>query len=412
MNLSFIWSSSKTSRSAAATSRSGAATSRSAAALLPAVVALLSACHTHPAVTTPPVAVVTYTVHTSDDTDPPSYPAEVAPRYSNPLSFRVPGKVIERRVRLGDRVTVGEVLAQLDPTDQQRQVAGAKAVLAAAEHRLHYAKQQLDRDQAQFSRQLIAANQLEQTEDAHAAALAARDQAAAEFTVAENALRYHTLTADHDGVITSEQVDTGQVVSAGQAVYQLAWSGDVDIVIDAAARDANRVAVGQEARVVLPSVDTQPLDARVREIAPAADPQSRTFRIKLTLNKPASSIRLGTIGAATLLPAQGGAPKREIDIPSTALFHQGAHPAVWVLEGDNPRLALRPVTVQGYRDRSVILTGGLRDRERIVAAGVHTVFVGERVMPFANTFDADEPAPPADGGATSRSAQVARETPP
>jgi hypothetical protein len=69
------------------------------------------------------------------------------------------------------------------------------------------------------------------------------------------------------------------------------------------------------------------------------------------------------------------------------------------------------VTVQSYRDRSVILAGGLRDGERIVAAGVHTVFAGERVTPFVNTFDADEPVAPADGGAASRSAQLARETP-
>jgi membrane fusion protein, multidrug efflux system len=384
-------------------------TSRSGVGLLLIFATLLSACHTHPAVTAPNV-VVTYTVHTSDDADPPTYPAEVAPRYSNPVSFRVPGKVIERRVRLGDRVTAGETLALLDPIDQQRQVASAKAALAAAEHRLHYAKQQLDRDEAQFARQLIAANQLEQTEDAYAAALAARDQAAAERTIAENALRYHTLTADHDGLITSEDVDTGQVVSAGQAVYQLAWSGDIDIVIDVAASDANRMAVGQQARVVLPSVDAQPLDARVREIAPAADPQSRTFRIKLTLNDAAPSIRLGAIGEATLLPQQGHAPSREIDIPATALFHQGAHPAVWVLEGAKPRLALRSVTVQSYRDRSVILTGGLRDGERIVAQGVHTVFVGERVTPFVDTFDADGPAAP-DDEAASHSAQLARETP-
>ena len=380
--------------------------------LLLALAALLAACHTHPPATTPPVAVVTYTVHTSDDTDPPTYPAEVAARYSNPLSFRVPGKVIDRRVRLGDRVTAGEVLAQLDPTDQQRQVASARAALAAAEHRLHYAKQQLDRDQAQFARQLIAANQLEQTEDAHVAALAVRDEAAAELTVAENALRYHTLTADHDGVITAEDVDTGQVVTAGQAVYQLAWSGNVDVVIDAAASDMNRVAVGQAARVVFPSLDAQALEARVREIAPAADLQSRTFRIKLTLSDPAPDIRLGTIGEATLLPPEGRALARELDIPSTALFHQGAHPAVWVLEGARPRLALRPVTVQSYRDRSVILSSGLQDGERIVAAGVHTVFVGERVTPFVNTFDADGPAELAQGAAASHSAQIAQETAP
>jgi RND family efflux transporter MFP subunit len=382
---------------------------RSGATSLLALAALLSACHSHPPPQTPAVAVITYTVHTSDEQDPLTYPAEVAPRYSNPLSFRVPGKVVERRVRLGDRVTAGEVLAQLDPADQQRQVASAKAALTAAEHRLHYAKQQLDRDESQFSRQLIAANQLEQTQDVHASALAARDQAAAELTVAENALSYHTLKADHDGVITAENVDTGQVVSAGQAVYQLAWSGEVDVVLDAAASDANHIVVGQPARVVLPSVDAQPLDARVREIAPAADPQSRTFRIKLTLNNPAPGIRLGAIGEATLLPPEAHAPAPEIAIPSTSLFHQGAHPAVWVLEGATPRLALRPVTVQSYRDRSVVLSSGLREGERIVAAGVHTVFVGERVTPFVSPFDADKPAAPADAAAF-RSAQLTRET--
>ena len=389
---------------------SSATITRSRVAPLLALAALLSACHAHPAAQTPPVAVVTYTVHAFDDEDPLTYPAEVAPRYSNPLSFRVAGKVIERRVRLGDRVTSGQVLAQLDPTDQQRRVTSAKAALAAAQHRLQYAKQQLDRDESQFSRQLIAANQLEQTEDAHAAALAARDEAAAELTVAQNALSYHTLTADHDGFITAENVDTGQVVSAGQAVYQLAWSGDVDVVLDAAASDANHMVVGQAARVVLPLVHAQALEARVREIAPAADPQSRTFRIKLTLNDPAPGIRLGTVGEATLLPPPGSAPAREMAIPSTALFHQGAHPAVWVLEDARPHLALRPVTVQSYRDRSVILSRGLREGERIVAAGVHTVFVGERVTPSVSPFDADEPAAPADGTAL-RSAQLARETP-
>ena len=387
-----------------------APTRASSAALLVALLTPLSACHTHSAVTTPPVAVVTYTVHASEDPDPERYPAEVAPRFSNPLSFRVAGKVIDRRVRLGDQVTAGEVLAQLDPADQQRRVASARAALAAAKHRLRYTSEQLDRDQKQFAQQLIAAKQLEQTEDAHAAALAARDQAAAELTVAENALRYHTLTSDHDGVITAEVVDTGQVVSAGQPVYQLAWSGAVDVVIDAAADDANHLSVGQPARVVLPSLDGPVLDARVREIAPAADPQSRTFRIKLTLNDPAANVRLGTIGEATLLPAEGSTAPRDIEIPETALFHQGAYPAVWVLEGAKPHLALRQVTVASYRDRVVILTGGLRDGERIVAAGVHTVFAGERVTPFVNAVDLDDAAASADGK-RSRHAQLAREMP-
>ena len=82
-------------------------------------------------------------------------------------------------------------------------------------HRLVFAKQQMERDQAQSAQNLIAANQLEQTQDAYAAALAgARAIGCTTSGGARNALQYtSTLFADHDGLITSENADTGQVVS-------------------------------------------------------------------------------------------------------------------------------------------------------------------------------------------------------
>ena len=145
-----------------------------------------------------------------------------------------------------------------------------------------FREQQLDRDQAQAAQNLIATNQLEQTQDAYAAALGGREQAAAQLALARNTLHYNTLVADHDGVITSENADTGQVVSAGQAVYGLAWSGDTDVILDAAAERSWRIAVGQAADVTFPALPGRRFEARVREIAPAADPQSRTYRVKLS----------------------------------------------------------------------------------------------------------------------------------
>jgi multidrug efflux pump subunit AcrA (membrane-fusion protein) len=67
--------------------------------------------------------------------------------------------------------------------------------------------------------------------DAYAAALAARDQASQQLALAQNQLRYNTLVADHDGTITSEQAEVGQVVAAGQAVFGFAWSGERDVFI-------------------------------------------------------------------------------------------------------------------------------------------------------------------------------------
>jgi RND family efflux transporter MFP subunit len=374
---------------------------RVAAPLLPMVsiavvaVALLSitGCHRGPAASAPPAYVVALPVHADQGSAGGGairYPVEVAARYSNPMSFRVPGKLIERKVRIGDPVKKGEIVARLDPVDAEKQAASAKAALDAAEHRLLFAKQQLDRDSAQAQQNLIAANQLEQTQDSFSAAQSGREQSLAQWVVARNNLEYNTLVADHDGVITSENADTGQVVSAGQAVYGLAWSGDIDVTLDAAASDLGRIAVGQSASVTFPALPGQHFDARVREITPAADPQSRTYRVKLTLAQPGQVVRLGMTGDAILAPvavAGAGAPETTFTLPATAIFHQGNAPAVWVIGASNSTLELRPVTVRSYSDHSTVVTGGLRAGETVVLAGVHTVYAGERVAPVRPLFD-------------------------
>jgi RND family efflux transporter MFP subunit len=370
------------------------------AALCAGVVVLvalsLAGCGRNKAAVAPPAIVVALPVHADGGTggggEAIRYPVEVAARYSNPMSFRVPGKIIERKFRIGDAVKKGEIVARLDPIDAQRQAASAKAALDAAEHRLVYARQQLDRDTAQSEQNLIASNQLEQTQDAFSAAQAGREESMAQWVVARNNLEYNTLVADHDGLITSENADTGQVVAAGQAVYGLAWSGDTDVTLDAAASDLGRIAVGQAATVTFPALPGRKFDARVREITPAADPQSRTYRVKLTLAQPGQVVRLGMTGDAVLSPVTvpGGAvaPAATYTLPATAIFHQGSSPAVWVI-GANSVLELRPVTVRGYSDHTTVITGGLQEGETVVLAGAHTVYAGERVKAVRPLFDGE-----------------------
>jgi RND family efflux transporter MFP subunit len=351
---------------------------------------ILAACHPQAPSPAPAANVVAERVHPMNATDSagPRYSVEVAPRYSNVMSFRVAGKITERKVRLGDHVHRGEVIARLDALDAAKQAAAAKAVLDAAQHRLVFARQQLERDKAQHEQNLIAVNQLEQTEDAYVAALAGRDQAANQWTVASNALSYTSLIADHDGLITAESADTGEVVTAGQAVYGLAWSGDVDVVLDAAASDLAKMSIGQPADVSFAALPGRHYAARVREIAPDADPQSRTYRVKLTLAGAAPEVHLGMTGDATLSAANRPAAAPLFKVPATALFHEGRTTAVWIVRTDST-LELRPVKVGSYAERTVLVNDGLAAGDNLVVAGVHTVFAGEHVTPIKPLF-ADE----------------------
>jgi multidrug efflux system membrane fusion protein len=318
-----------------------------------------------------------------------SLPATIEARYSTPLSFRVGGKIIERRVRLGDSVKAGEIVAKLDPADNAKSAASAAAQLSAAQHQLTYAEQQLVRDRAQAQENLIARAQLEQTENAYAAALAQRNQAQAQAALSADQLKYTTLVADKAGVITAEQADTGQNVSAGQAIYNLAWSGEIDVVSDVPETTLGSLTVGQKAAVTIAALGGKQFAAHVREVSPAADAQSRTYRVKLTLEAPTPEVRLGMTADVVFAQApasNASGPSDEstqaFTLPATALFHADTLPAVWIVKADGS-LELRRVEVSRYGERTVTVSHGIAAGDRVVWQGVHTVSAGEKVRVVA-----------------------------
>ncbi len=357
--------------------------SGSRAALLIGAALVLAACHPKESAPPAPRPVVALPARADTAAAARTLPGDIQPRYATPLSFRIAGKIIERRVRLGDTVKVGQVVALLDPSDVEKNAASAQAQLDAATHSLAFAKQQLDRDRAQARENLIATAQLEQTQNSYTSALAQRDQAQQQLALAKNQLRYATLVADHAGTITAEQADTGQNVSAGQPVYQLAWSGDVDVVSDVSEAALASLAPGHTASVTLPSLPGRQFAAKVREIAPAADPQSRTYRVKLTLGTPDPAIRLGMTADVAFDGAPVAGDAQPITLPATALFHDGAQPAVWIVRTKDDTLELRRVDVARFNERTVTVSHGLQPGERVVLQGVHTVSAGEKVRAIA-----------------------------
>lgn len=365
--------------------------------------ATLAACSRKPPSEPPPRPVVAVAATLAEQTPIASLPAQIEARYTTPLSFRVAGKIVDRAVRLGDAVKAGQVVARLDPADLSKNAASARAQLDAAQHQLEFATQTVTRDRAQARENLIAPAQLEQSENAYASALAQRNQASQQAALAGDQLSYGNLKADRDGVITAEQADTGQNVSAGQPVYQLAWTGDIDVIADVPEVALGAFRIGQMATVSLPAMPGKTWQARVREISPAADPMSRTYRAKLSLLSPGPDVKLGMTanvafaqplpvaaaasasapaaasGAAATTSAANGQP---ITLPSTALFHQGSEPAVWVVKPDDT-LVLRRVTIVRYGERTVTVAGGIQPGDRVVWQGVHTVTAGEKVRVIA-----------------------------
>ncbi len=305
-------------------------------------------------------------------------PGQIGARESTPLSFRVDGKIMRRTVSTGDQVRAGQVLAELDASPLQKNLDSAQAQLEAARQGLVFASKQWKRDQQQARAELISQVQLEQSRNAYAQAQAGFTQAQKAQALAADRVAYTRLTSAHDGVITAEQAQTGQNVAAGQPVYTLAWGDVLEVICDVPERQVGSLTVGQPATVTLTAFPGRHYQARVREIAPAADAMSRSFRVKLRLQDATSQVRLGMTATVSFESAQAHGAAARITLPATALFHDDGKPAVWVVRPDNS-LALRAVTVAAYGADTATLSGGLEAGERVLAQGVHTVSAGQKV---------------------------------
>jgi RND family efflux transporter MFP subunit len=310
-----------------------------------------------------------------------TYTAEIRSRYETDLAFQVAGKLVNRSVDVGATVKKGQVLAQLDQTDQQLGVDAARGAVPAAQSDLDRSRSEEARFRDLLERGLTTRAQYQAQQTAVRSAEAKLAQATAELRLAQQRLGYTTLRADQDGVVTRIQVEAGAVVAAGQRAMSIARPSELEAVFDVP--DARIGEVRDNSAVVINPLQGAGVAwaGRVREISPSADPVTRTYQVRTTIVNPPASLRLGMTVSVTL-PRVGGAPN--VVLPSNAIFQKDGKPAVWVVKPDMT-VDLRPVTVERYESERVYIASGLTTGERVVTAGVHRLAPGEKVKLLAGT---------------------------
>lgn len=352
-------------------------------AALAGALALLAACSRE---APPPPAdrlVVAHLVAAGEVRSDANYSGEVRPRHETPLAFRIGGKLTSRLVDVGQAVAAGQVLARLDPADAALGASAAQANLAAARADLTFAAAERERYRGLRERNFVSQAALEAKEAAWQAAQGRLDAATAQAGLAGNQNAYAVLCAETAGVVSAVLAEAGQVVAAGQPVLRLARPGEMEVAIAVPENRVGELQAADRIRIGLwaqnPAGEEGGKEAggyagRVREIAPMADPVTRTYAVRVSLLEPDAAVRLGM--TATVRLGRGGG--KAALVPATAIFQQAGKPAVWVIGADG-RVALRPVEVAQFREDGALVSAGLAGGERIVAAGVHKLAAGETV---------------------------------
>lgn len=291
------------------------------------------------------------------------------------LAFRIDGRIIERPVDVGDVVAAGQVIAKLDPQDQENNLRSAQANRESAEAQLTQARLTFARQEKLLKDGWATRAKFDEVEQALKSAKAQVDSARAQLRIAQDQLSYTVLVANAAGTITAVDAESGEVVRAGQPVAQLAHQGGRDAVFDVPERLIRTGPRDPQVHVALTNDPTLRATGRVREVAPQADAATRTFQVKVGLIDPPEAMRLGATvtGSITLNPPDG------IEVPASALTKAAGHPAVWVVDPGTRTVSLRRVELLRYDSATVVVGQGIETGETIVTAGVQALRPGQEV---------------------------------
>jgi RND family efflux transporter MFP subunit len=262
-------------------------------------------------------------------------------------------------------VDVGQPLATLDEIDLKLQAEQAEAELRASTGVLAQAGAAETRAQDLRLKGWSTDAQVDQAKAAADEARARLNRAQRSVELTRNSLSYATLVADTRGVVTATLVDAGQVVAAGQSAIRLARLGEKEAVVAIPETLLGRAKDGV-ASVSLWSEPNRKYAAKLREIAPAADPATRTYLAKFSLPEAGDSVSLGMTATLTLADP---ATTRVARLPLSALFSEGSGPSLYIVD-DKGEVALKPVTVKSYDSDAVVISAGVDEGVKVVVLGV------------------------------------------
>ena len=315
-----------------------------------------------------------------------AFAGDVHARQESPLAFQIGGHLLHRLVDMGARVKKGQVLAELDASDVGLQVEAARAQLTTAQSDLQLAQSERDRYRALAQKQVVSRSQLDNVENTWKAAAARVQQATAQLDVARNQAGYASLRAPSDGVIAQRLAEAGQIVAAGQPVFTLAADGDREVQISIPEQRIASFKIGQPVQVELWTRQGRMIPGRIREMSPAADAQARTFSARIAL-PPDSAVELGQSARVYALDGAG----QGMSVPLAAVFAKDGTPALWVVtpvrnekaaDGESiGTLHLQPVQLGPYSEERVPVLSGIAPNDWVLAAGVHLVREGQRILP-------------------------------
>ena len=310
-----------------------------------------------------PVKVKVMSVRAGAHVDLEHYSGTVEEENGTSLSFAIAGTIQTIHVRLGQQVNAGQLIATLDPTSMQNSYQAAQAVLEQAEDAYQRMKELHDKGSLPDMKWVEVQSKLEQARSME--------------QIAKRKLGDCKLYAPFSGIIAEKSMEAGENIAPGMSVARLVTASSLVVKISVPETEMSSVRTGQKAEIAITALGGEMFIARVVEKGVVANPLSRTYEVKLKLEKPDEAIMPGMVAEVSLQPYKTD-PKNLCVIPAHIVqIDEHNQSFVWSVKDGKAHKSI--IVCDEYMADGVIVSSGLSANDSIIVEGQQKVCEGTEV---------------------------------
>ena len=310
-----------------------------------------------------PVKVKVVSVQTETYASPKRYSGTVEEKNGTSLSFATAGTVQTIHVRLGQQVNARQLIATLDPTSTQNSYQAAQAVLEQAEDAYRRMKELHDKGSLPDMKWVEVQSKLEQARSME--------------QIAKRKLDDCKLYAPFPGIIAEKSMEAGENVAPGMSVARLVTASSLVVKISVPETEMSSVQTGQKAEVTIKSLEGETFIAQIIEKGVVANPLSRTYEVKLKLEKSDEAIMPGMVAEVSLRPYKTDSRNLCVIPAHIVQIDERNQSFVWSVKDGKAHKSI--IVCDEYMADGVIVSSGLSANDSIIVEGQQKVCEGTEV---------------------------------
>ncbi len=297
------------------------------------------------------------------------------------LSFKVPGTIDNVRVKVGDKVSGGQVLISLDAKNYELQVQQAEAALSQVRAQLQKADADYERVRSLYENSNASKSDLDAVRAAYESSEAVQKAAEKNLELAKLQLSYTKLRAPSTGAIASVDVEVNENVSVGRPVVMLTSGSDIEVEVTIPEVLISQIKAGDKVQVSFDALPGENYSGMVSEVGIAAVGFATTYPATVKLTNASPQIRSG-MAAEVALNFKTPSNKDRIIVPSIAVGEDRNGRFVFVAQltnGDTAIVKKVEVTTGDIISEGMEVFSGLAEGDLVVTAGVSKIIPGQKV---------------------------------